>query len=121
MPNDDYTVNGIILCPTESQWQPRRPLDIQGDGRPVYAAPRAFRMTWEYTTYEEWAKVQDAFNITRTTGTAVVEIPGYPTANPQSYGFVEYSGVVVAEPAADAFFASHVSGLVLIITNIVVE
>lgn len=121
MPNDDYTVNGIVLCPTESQWLPQRPLDIQGDGRPLYSGVQAMRLTWEFTSNEEWAKAQEAFKTTSVTGSAVVELPAFPTTNPQSYAFREYSGVVVGQPAVEEFFAEHVSGMVLLITNIVVE
>ena len=117
---DDYIINGYVLpCPTSGRWLGRSVLDVQGDGRPIYAPVRAFEMRWELQTYGDWEVLVAAFNEFQSTGTPVVNLPAYPTITGTGYGFSEYSGVVIAEPAiSDMFNQEYPTSVSLIISNI---
>ncbi len=119
MPND-YKVNGYILPdPTAGRWIPRRVLDIQGDGRPLYAPVRGFELRWDIQTYADWEVLVATFDAFQTTGSAVVELPAYPTVTGTGYGFQEYSGVAVGEPNVGDFFnQEYPTSVSLVIGNI---
>lgn len=121
MTEEVYKINGTEFCPTESRWLPRDPVGVQGDGRVLYPATRTFEIKWGFTEYSEWADAQQVYEAIEASGTAVVQIPAFPSAFSQDYGFSEYSGVLIAEPVIDAFFEGFPSSMVLVITNIVVK
>ena len=118
MVDDVYKLNGTEVCPTEFQWLPRSVLGIQGDGRPIYQGTRSAQLTWEMTTYEEWAEAQVAYNAVQSTGTIVAQIPAFPTGVSSALIFTEYSGVIISEPEVGALFADNPSSLVLVVSNI---
>lgn len=104
MPSD-YIINGHRMpWPTEGRWLARRPLDIQGDNRPIYAPVRAFELTWGIQTYEDWEVLVASFDALQSTGTAVVELPAYPTATGVAFAFREYSGATLGEPVVGGMF-----------------
>jgi hypothetical protein len=118
----NYKIDGVsIFTPTSGRWVPRRPVDVQGDNRPLYAGVRAFELKWKLLSNEDWASLQVFFNQVAATGTHVVELPGFPTAAQQPYAFREYSGVVLAEPQVGPYFEAYPSNVTLILGNISVE
>ena len=118
----DYQINANeILSPTEFRWMPRRPLDVQGDNRPIYPAVRSAQLKWRLMTNEEWSDLQDNFRSIEASGTSVVRIPEFPTATGQAYAFREYSGTTLAEPTIGPYFEGYPKSVVLVIHNIVVE
>ncbi len=118
----NYKIDGsAIFNPTSGRWVPRRPIDVQGDNRPLYSPVRAFELKWKLVSNEDWADLQVFFNRVAATGTHVVQIPGYPTAAQQSYAFREYSGVTMAEPQVGPYFETYPSNVTLILGNIAVE
>lgn len=116
-----YKLGGITVHPTEFDYQPRRPLGIQGDGRAVYPGTRTAQMTWNFTSYEEWANVIHVFNQIVSDGDLVVQVPAYPTVSGSSYAFTEYSGCFVSEPQLGPFFADYPSNVKLLIYGIAAE
>lgn len=119
MPSD-YIINGYVLpCPNMGRWLPRRPIDIQGDNRPIYAPVRAFELTWEIQGYGDWEVLVAVFDQIQSTGTAVVELPAYPTATGVAFGFQEYSGCTLGEPVVgEMFLQEYPVDVALIIGNI---
>lgn len=119
---NDWVINGtIVVPPTTGRWMPRRALDQQGDNRPIYPGVRQFQMSWILQSFEDWAEVQSLYSAVEASGTSVVRIPGFPTADPQSYAFREYSGTTLNEPQTGPIFETYPSRVVLLINNIVVE
>jgi len=102
---DDYRINGYVLpCPTSGRWLGRSPIDVQGDGRPIYSP---------------WSTLVAIFNEFESTGTAVAYLPAYPSITGSSFAFQEYSGVVVGEPQVGEFFHREFpTDLALVIGNI---
>lgn len=116
-----WDINGYsIPCPSEYAWQVRRPLDVQGDNRPIYPGVRAMELRWELMGYEDWEVLQVLYNAIQYTGTAHVRIPGFPTATGTAFAFHDYSGVTLAEPAISTIFnQQYPTRAVLLIANIV--
>ncbi len=119
---DDYKIDGTsVFTPTSGRWMPRRPVDVQGDNRPLYSGVRAFELKWRLISNENWADLQIFFNTVAATGTHVVELPGFPTAGQQVYAHREYSGVTLAEPQIGPYFETYPTNVTLILGNIAVE
>lgn len=119
MPSD-YIINGHRMpWPSMGHWLPRRPIDVQADNRPIYAPVRVFELTWDIQFYEDWEVLVAAFDQIQSTGTAVVELPAYPTATGVAFGFREYSGTTLGEPiVGDMFNQQYPTNVSLIIGNI---
>jgi hypothetical protein len=101
------------------RWLNRRPLDVQADNRPLYGPVRAFELVWSIQGYDDWAVLIAAFDQLQSTGTAVVELPAYPTATGIAFGFQEYSGATLAEPSIGGFFnQEYPTSVSLVIGNI---
>lgn len=115
-----YRINDFIIpCPSEGRWQERRPIDVQGDMRPIYAPVRAYELTWELQTHQDWQVLVAAFEQLQSTGTAVVYLPAYPTTTGAAFGFQEYSGCLLGEPTVGGFFnQEYPSDVSLVIANI---
>lgn len=113
-----HKLNGTQIDPAEFRYLPRKPLDVQGDGRPLYPAVRSAEWKWNITTYAEWAYLQVQFDKTKSSGANVVQIPAFPTGISQDYSFTEYSGVYVSEPISGTQFADHPTEIILVISNI---
>jgi len=121
MAQGDYQINGhAILSPSQGRWVPRRPLDVQGDNRPIYSGVREYELKWRLMSYEDWATLQANFNAIESTGSYNVRLPTFPSITGSSWGFTTYSGCTMAEPMIGPFFESYPSSVVLLITNIVV-
>lgn len=117
---NDYVVNGVVLpCPSNGRWVPRRPIDVQGDNRPLYAPVRAFELRWTLTGFEDWAVLVASFEELQSSGTATVELPAYPTATGGSFEYREYSGCTLSEPQIGPFFnQEYPTNVAIIIGNI---
>ncbi len=115
----DWTINGhAILEPTSGRWMPRRPLDVQGDNRPIYPGVRTFELRWQLASYADWAALQVSFDSIESSGDNVVTLPAYPTETGSSYAFREYSGTTMSEPLTGPLFETYPSNVVLLIGNI---
>lgn len=118
----DWEINSNeILPPTTGRWLPRRPLDVQGDNRPIYPGVRSFELRWQLVSNEDWATLQANFRTVESSGTVTVRIPEFPTVTGAAYAFREYSGCTLSEPIIGAFFETYPRSVVLIVNNIVVE
>jgi hypothetical protein len=118
----EYRINGREPpCPTTFRWLPRRVVDVQGDNRPIYAAPRQCEFRFDLVGYEDFSALQDFFFTIQSTGTAVINVPAYPYGTGIAYGYREYSGCTMAEPTMGPFFEEHPVDAVLLITNVVTE
>jgi len=118
-----WEINGIsIPCPSEYAWQARRPLDVQGDNRPIYPGIRAMELRYELMSYEDWEVLQVLYAAIHDAGTGTFRIPGFPTATGVPFAFHEYSGVTLAEPAISSIFnQQYPTRAVLLIANIVTD
>jgi hypothetical protein len=116
---DKYRINGhVILTPSEGHWLDRELLDVQGDNRPIYAAPRAYELTWELMDYPEWSALHMLYQQVEASGTCVVRLPAFAYATGTAWAFREYSGCTLAEPMSDSFFSEYVTNVTLLIANI---
>jgi len=119
---DTYKIDGnVILTPTSFRWTPRKPLDVQGDNRPIYSGVRSCELKWQLTSYADWSNLQHFYNLVKASGSHVVEIPAFPTVSGSSYALREYSGVHLAEPVIGEFFCEYPRTVVLLIGNIPAE
>ena len=117
---NDWQINGhVIFAPTAGRWIGQRPVDVQGDNRPIYSGVRAFELRWVLVSYAEWANFQVLFEAIQASGTVTARLPRFPTATGSTYGFAVYSGCTMAEPIIGAFFEEHPTDVVLLIGNIV--
>jgi hypothetical protein len=118
----DWQINGNrILEPTTGRWLPRRPLDVQGDNRPIYPGVRSFELRYQLTSSEEWATLQANYRNIESSGTVTARLPEFPTITGSPYAFREYSGCTMAEPSIGQFFETYPRSVVLLIHNIVIE
>lgn len=118
----DILIEGNKFCPSRVRWMPREPIDIQGDNRPIYGGVRSVQLRWELTSYEEWAALQHNYDQVRASGTATVQLPGFPTSTGSAMAYNEYSGTVLGEPQVGPFFAeSYPESVVIVISNIVTD
>lgn len=119
----EYRINGNhILDPSTGQWLNRRAIDVQGDGRPIYAPVRAFELKWELTNYQDWADLQHFFRLIDASGTVTAHLPGFPLVSGSAFAFQEYSGCVMGEPTIGPFFAQqYPTDVSVLILNIVPE
>jgi hypothetical protein len=117
---NDYKINGVLIpCPSAGRWVPRRPIDVQGDNRPIYSPVRQFELRWNLRSWNDWAVLVASFDALQSTGTAVVELPAYPTATGVAFGFVEYSGCTLGEPEIGQFFnTEYPTNVVMLIGDI---
>lgn len=116
----DWQINGhVVYAPTTGRWLPQRPIDVQGDNRPIYSAVRAFEMRWVLLSYSEWANLQSLFDAIQASGTVTVRIPTFPTATGSAFGYTTYSGCTLAEPVIGTFFEQYPTDVLLLIGNIV--
>ncbi len=118
-----WEINGrAIQPPSEYAWQVRRPLDVQGDNRPIYPGIRAMELRYELMSYQDWEALQDIYAAIQSTGMATVHIPAFPFATGTPFAFREYSGVTLAEPAISTVFnEQYPSRAVVLIANIVTD
>ena len=119
MPSD-FIINGVNLPhPSMGRWLPRRQIDVQGDNRPIYGPMRSFELTWELQAYGDWEVLVAVFDQIQSTGTAVVELPAYPTATGVPFAFREYSGCTLSEPVVgETFLQEYPVNVALVIGNI---
>lgn len=112
-----YQINDtdLVIQPTSGRWIPRDPIDVDGNGHPVYPPYREFEMTWGLASMEHVNQLITFFNTIGRTGTAVVNLPTYG-GNP--YIFTSYSGTVLNEPSLGLFFSEHQTEVTLLITKI---
>lgn len=113
-----YQINGtdFLLQPTTGRWMPRAPVEITGDGHPVYSAVREFELRWQLSDAESVDQLRDWFETTLLTGTASVALPSRSTG---TYSFQTYTGCVLYEPEQGVFFNEFTTDLVMIVGNIV--
>ncbi len=115
----DILINGVTFCPTRVRWQGRRPLGVQGDGRPIYPGIRSLVLEWTFINFSTWANLQNIYDIIQSTGSISVQVPAFPTGTSQTFGYTEYSGVHISEPDVGPNFAEQFpSSMVLVISNI---
>jgi hypothetical protein len=78
-----------------------------------------FELSWDIQTYEDWSVLVASFDAMQSTGTAVVELPAYPTATGVAIDFREYSGATLAEPVIGGMFhADFPTNVSLLIGNL---
>ncbi len=112
-----YKVNGteITLQPESGAWQPRRILNLDGNGHPVYPPTREFEMQWSFMTLAELDQLHTFFLSVGTTGSAIVDLPGW---NTDPYAFKSYTGCVLQEPVFEAYDNYYVTNVRLAVTKI---
>lgn len=112
-----YQINDtdLVIQPTSGRWLPRRLIDMDGNGHPVYPPYYEFEMSWGLASMEQVNQLKTFFDSIGRTGTASVNIPTYG-GNP--YIFNNYSGTVLNEPTFGAFFSEHQTDVTLLVTKI---
>lgn len=112
-----YKINSTSLTaqPETGQWIDREELGRDGNGRPIYPAPREFEMRWGFISMSDWSQLRTFFQSVGSTGTVSVDLPQYGSS---SWAFRTYSGCILNEPTTGRFFEEYVSDVRLIVTKI---
>jgi len=112
-----YQINDtdLVIQPTSGRWNTRDPIEIDGNGHPVYPPYREFEMSWQLASMEQVTQIITFFNTIGRTGTASVNIPTYG-GNP--YFFRTYSGTVLQEPQLGIYFSEYQTEVTLLISKI---
>lgn len=113
-----FAFNGteLTLCPTEGRWLERNVLGYDGSGHPIYPRVRSFEMTWQLLSPAEFDEIRDYFESVSNTGTVAADLPQWSAAD---YRYARYSGCILSEPTAGAYFNEYITEARLLITNIV--
>lgn len=107
--------NDLWVDPTEAEWVGKSVLGISGKGNPIYPGVREFEMRWNLLSATGFSQLQYYYDLQNVTGTTVVDLPKYGIGG---YSFYAYSGCVLHEPVAGAYFSEYVQSVVLRITLI---
>lgn len=112
-----FKLNGVEfpLQPTSYQWVDRPSKGFDGDGRPIYVAPRSFEMRWDLADVSGTYAVQQWYQEVSASGTVVVDLPKYQSAD---FEFYSYSGCVINEPSYGEYFNRHKTDVVLLVRGI---
>lgn len=114
-----YAFNGseLSIQPTTGRWMPQSPVGINGNGIPIYPRVREFELRWNLSDPALFNQVRGYFDALQFTGTVVVDLPKYKSAD---YQFYSYSGCSLYQPDLGTYFTEHIQDLVMIVGNIVV-
>src|SRR5512139_2561459 len=113
-----YTINGTTLTtqPESGEWKNREPIGVDGNGRPIYPAPREFEMKWGLISMSDWVQLRTFFQSVSATGTVVAGLPQYGAS---SWTFYSYSGCILNEPQAGVYFEEHIQDARLVVSKII--
>ena len=112
-----YKMNGteLTIQPTVGRWTERLPVDIDGNGHPIYSPYHEFELRWQLVDMEQAQQLRTFFLAVGSTGTVVVDLPQF-AYNP--YTFYAYSGCVIHEPVYGEYFSEHQLDVLLLVTKI---
>lgn len=112
-----YAINGVnfLLSPTDGRWENRDQIDFDGNGHPIYPAPRTFVLTWGLAAPSDVKQLIDTYNALGNTGTAVFDLPKWGASG---YLFYSYSGCTMSEPQIGKYFNEHITDVSLQINKI---
>jgi len=112
-----FAVNGttINLSPSNSQWDNKDVIGVDGNGHSIYPAVGEYKMEWGLMSTSELKQINDFYLTTLTTGTCVVDLPKWGDTD---YTFYSYSGTILSRPTVGQYFAGYVKDVVLTVTNI---
>lgn len=121
-----YGIGGvpILTQPSVGHWIPRESLGIDGNGHAVYPALREFEMIWEMVDLDTAHQLQDFYDSVSITGTVVVNLPLFNSANvphaglSSTYSFFAYTGCVLREPEFGQYFEYSRQDVKLLIVRI---
>lgn len=119
MTTNAFTINGVAFTrqPTNHRWRNQDTLGISGDGHAMYPAYREYELEFDFSTQAEFYDFNTYWQSVGQTGTVVVELPEHPTTA-STYGFREYSGVVVNQPEYQSFFENYYGSGRILLTRI---
>ena len=112
-----YRINGVALTlqPEEGAWKDRNILNLDGNGHPLYPAPRQFEMKWGLMSIAEFDQIYTFFLSQGVTGTSVVDLPRWHSV---IYEDFSYTGCILQEPTIDKYNNTYMDGVRLVVTNI---
>lgn len=109
--------NGATLSnqPSEHGWMERDSVGTDGNGIPVYVAPRSYELKWDALDEDGWNEIYTYFTTMGVTGTIVASLPKWKGTN---YQFQNYSGTVLREMTYDGWFMNYYRNVRLVISRI---
>ena len=112
-----YAVNGTELSiqPTSGRWIPQNLVGVNGNGVPIYPRVREFELRWNLGDPALANSLRNYFSALQFTGTVAIDLPQYAASD---YLFYRYSGCTLYQPERGAYFAEHITDLVMIVGNI---
>lgn len=112
-----FGFNGTTLNqqPTKHGWVNQEIIGIDGNGHPLYAAPRDYTMTFDFLDSQDFDQLYTFFQAQGVTGTVVSTLPKYRNYPYQMYS---YTGTVLQEPQFDEFFENFYVNVKLLVTKI---
>ena len=105
-----YAVNGtrFLLQPTTAGWMDRDVLGLDGNGHPVYPAPREFEIKWGLAHPADVEQIINAYKSSGNTGTVSFDLPQWGASD---YIFNTYSGCTMQEPTVGEYFNGYITNV----------
>lgn len=105
----------LTMQPTEHNWVSRSSLGYSGTGHPILPAVREYKLVFNLVSSSDFSQLVNFFNAVSVTGTVVATLPTYGAS---TYGFSNYSGVIINEIEYSGFFEEHYQEAIVILSNI---
>lgn len=103
-----YSLNGVNfqLQPTKGKWSDRGSMGFDGNGHPIYPAPRSFDVSFQLANPSDVKQLIDTYNSLGNTGTVVFDLPKWGAVG---YLFYSYSGCTMSEPRIGEYFNENIT------------
>lgn len=110
-------INNTTLTtqPSTMKWVQRPSLGDDGNGHPIYPAPREAELSWDIIDATSYSQLQGFYDAAGSTGTISITLPQYGSSTYQDH---DYSGCVIQEPSYEEYFEQHYTGVKLLIVKI---
>jgi hypothetical protein len=107
-----FKINGIpfLTNPSNHKWADRNVLGYDGNGHPVYVAPRQFEFSFDWVDAETFSQLVGFYQAT--SGTCSVDLPKW---NSPTGGFATYSATLQEPTYANSFEGNYGSVRFLIL------
>jgi hypothetical protein len=112
-------INGVqlILQPATQGWVSRDPLDIDGNGHPIYPSVRQYEMNWEFIDENSFGQILGFWTTQSLSGSVVATLPYWQPMS-GTYMMNDYTGCVLYEPQGGDYFMGYRTNVKLLIGNI---
>lgn len=93
----------IATMPSDHDWGDRTTLGYDGNGSPIYTAPRTYEMSWEWVDASTLSQMITAFNGASGTSQQVT----LPTWNSPTGGYSTYNAIFTEPTYKNSFMGNY--------------